>query len=267
MVCKQLRSLSVAELINSVCVRERVVFENSPQVVFVLDCPSCLTTHSVEFSFDEVPKELATLRYTEHHSVKQGSLVRTFAVLVLLLLALFSAPVGAQSSITTNCSCSGYYLGDNETLLVPVTELTGAPLVNGRISRGYGWGRNPFLKAVEFHGAIDIAAKRGTPIYAFSSGIVERVRLTKLSGNWLLVRYGKNLEVGYSHLDSFAPGITVGTHVKRGDVLGKVGSTGRSTGPHLDIRIYVRGRRVRPECSCYPVLPVRKERGRIEVKD
>ena len=185
---------------------------------------------------------------------------RTLVSVALLLASVSSETMWAeqQPTVETNCGCSGYYLDDNEALLVPVAELTG-PLVNGRISRGYGWGRNPFLEAIEFHPAIDIAAKLGSPIYSFCDGVIEQARLTKLSGNWLLVRYGRSIEVGYSHLDHFAEGIKTGVHVKRGDVLGFVGSTGRSTGPHLDIRMYVRGRRVRPQCSCgYPVISPRR---------
>ena len=192
-----------------------------------------------------------------------------------LLALVRTAPLLAQAPVTTNCGCSGYYLPDNEALLVPVAELDG-PLVNGRVSSGWGWRRNPFVKtAAEFHTGIDFGAPLLSPIYAPSSGVVEQARFAKLSGNWLLVRYGKSIEVGYSHLDSFAPRILdsfaprikAGAHVKRGDVLGFVGSSGISTGPHLDLRVYVRGRRVRPECSCdCPVVSPRRHRTPIEEK-
>jgi murein DD-endopeptidase MepM/ murein hydrolase activator NlpD len=196
------------------------------------------------------------------NEMTRGSLFFT----ALLIPFICLAQQGRQPNIETNCGCSGYYLDDNEALLVPVAELVG-PLVNGHVSSGWGFRRNPFLKQVEFHFGLDIAAPLGSPIYAFSNGVVEQARFTELSGNWLLVRYGKKLEVGYSHLASFGPGIKAGTHVKRFDVLGKVGSSGRSTGPHLDIRMYVRGRRVRPECSCgYPLISPQKHRTAVKEK-
>ena len=199
-------------------------------------------------------------------NVRPGSIIRIFTALTLLVLLVRWPVLAQQPTIDTNCGCSGYYLDDDEALLVPVAELVG-PLVNGRVSSGWGFRRNPFLKEVEFHFGLDIAAPLGSPIYAFSKGAVEQARFTKLSGNWLLVRYGKNLEVGYSHLDRFAEGIKTGVHVKRGDVLGFIGSSGRSTGPHLDIRMYVRGRRVRPECSCgYPVISPRRHNTAVKEK-
>lgn len=79
MNCKH-KSFPAAELLAQERVRERIEFEGSPQVVFILEC-ACGTTHSIEFSYDEIPEELANLCYEEDRNVKPGSIVRTFTVL------------------------------------------------------------------------------------------------------------------------------------------------------------------------------------------
>jgi murein DD-endopeptidase MepM/ murein hydrolase activator NlpD len=179
-------------------------------------------------------------------------------LLAAAAVLLGASPLGArQASIETNCGCSGYTLGGG-AFVVPVLA---GPLVNGRVSSGWGWRLHPVRRRVAFHFGVDIGAPRHAPLYAASGGVVEEARWKGARGNWLLVRYGKGLEVGYAHLDAFGAGVRAGAPVKRGEVIGFVGSTGLSTGPHVHVEMFVRGRRVKPLCVCYALA-----RGR-EVKD
>jgi murein DD-endopeptidase MepM/ murein hydrolase activator NlpD len=173
-------------------------------------------------------------------------------------------PAGAPGrQAATRCSLIGYYTPHG--VLVPVGRLAAGPFVDGYVSSGWGWRKHPLLRRVAFHAGVDVAARAGSPLYASSDGVVEQARWNGRSGNWLLVRYGWGLEVGYSHLRGFGPGIRAGARVQRGDVLGAVGSTGLSTGPHVDVRIYVHRERMEPACWCRPVMPRERTRSTVLV--
>ena len=106
------------------------------------------------------------------------------------------------------------------------------------ISSGYGWRICPF-HGREFHGAIDIAAGYGTPIVAASSGTVISAGWNGGFGNSIKVDHGGGLVTMYNHCSSFA--VSVGQSVKKGQTIAYIGSTGSSTGPHLDFRVFKDG--------------------------
>lgn len=106
-----------------------------------------------------------------------------------------------------------------------------------RIASGYGWRSDPFTKVKKFHNGMDFSAPRGTPVYATGDGKVARAdnRATGY-GNHIRVDHGYGYTSLYAHLYKF--NVRVGQRVKRGDVIGFVGSTGRSQGPHLHYEIF-----------------------------
>lgn len=114
-----------------------------------------------------------------------------------------------------------------------------------RLASGFGWRIHPILGVKKFHYGIDFTAKRGTPIFATGDGVVSRVR-TSLGG------YGKEVEINhgfgfvtkYAHLQKF--NVKLKDKVKRGDIIGEVGSTGSSTAPHLHYEIIKNGEKVNP---------------------
>ncbi len=113
------------------------------------------------------------------------------------------------------------------------------------ISSKYGTRRNPFGKnATEHHSGIDLRAKAGTPIYAMLPGTVESIGYDSRSGNFIKLRHG-NFTVSYCHLIK-KPTIPIGTKVNAGSAVAFVGSTGRSTGPHLHITAKINGRVIDP---------------------
>ncbi len=120
------------------------------------------------------------------------------------------------------------------------------PIAGGRISSRYGMRRHPILGYDRMHRGVDFAAPTGTAIYAAGSGRLERVGRYGGYGNYIRIRHGNGYATAYAHLSRFADGMRSGTRVRQGDVIGYVGSTGRSTGPHLHFEVLKNGRQVNP---------------------
>lgn len=125
----------------------------------------------------------------------------------------------------------------------PGTAPEGMPL-NGRLSSQYGLRTHPILGGTRFHDGVDLAAPAGTPIRATSDGVVERAAWTGGYGLMVEVNHGQGTETLYGHMERMA--VSAGQSVKKGDVLGYVGSTGLSTGPHLHYEVRQSGHAVNP---------------------
>ncbi|MEO0896913.1 MAG: peptidoglycan DD-metalloendopeptidase family protein [Bacteroidota bacterium] len=122
-----------------------------------------------------------------------------------------------------------------------------APLHYRRISSRFSYSRlHPILKIRRPHLGVDYAAPRGTPVVSVGDGVVIKKYYAGGAGKMVRIRHNSNYETAYLHLSSYGPGIEVGTQVKQGQLIGKVGSTGLSTGPHLDFRFYKNGKPVDP---------------------
>jgi murein DD-endopeptidase MepM/ murein hydrolase activator NlpD len=116
--------------------------------------------------------------------------------------------------------------------------------VKGWVTSGFGSRRSPFASGVEFHGGMDIATRMGKEVISPADGFVVEVTHQAADGNIIRVDHGHGIMTTYSHLSKFA--IKQGSRVKRGDVLGYVGTTGRSTGYHLHYAVYVNKIAVNP---------------------
>ena len=116
--------------------------------------------------------------------------------------------------------------------------------VSGRISSGYGRRRHPILGYTRMHAGIDFAARHGTPIHAVTDGTVQFAGRHGGHGNYVKLSHGNGLGTGYGHMSRIA--VRSGQRVKRGQVIGYVGSTGLSTGPHLHYELYRNGATVNP---------------------
>ena len=128
------------------------------------------------------------------------------------------------------------------------TGLDKKPLAmrNARISSLFGYRRHPIYKTTKFHSGVDYAAPRGTAIYASGSGTIEMARYVNGYGNFIKIRHNSEYETAYGHMHKFASGMRPGVKVKKGQIIGYVGSTGRSTGPHLHFEILRKGQRIDP---------------------
>lgn len=136
-----------------------------------------------------------------------------------------------------------------------------APLRFSRISSGYSSGRlHPILKIVRPHYGIDYAAPIGTPVVSIGDGRVISTAYESASGRIVRIKHNSVYSTAYLHLASFAKGISAGVYVKQGDVIGYVGSSGLSTGPHLDFRFYKNGSPINPlMVESPPVEPVSED--------
>lgn len=122
-----------------------------------------------------------------------------------------------------------------------------APLKFSRISSGFSYARrNPVTHKVQPHLAVDYAAPMGTPVVSIGDGTVVAAYNSGAGGNMIKIKHGNRFQSAYLHLKGFAKGIKSGVHVSQGQLIGYVGSTGRSTGPHLDFRIWDNGKPVNP---------------------
>ena len=121
------------------------------------------------------------------------------------------------------------------------------PVKNSRISSRYSKNRfHPVQKRWKSHKGTDYAAPRGTPIWATADGVVETATYSKFNGNYVKIRHNGTYKTQYLHMSKIAKGIRSGAHVKQGQTIGYVGSTGLATGPHVCYRFWKNGVQVDP---------------------
>lgn len=142
-----------------------------------------------------------------------------------------------------NGKSKGYYDEEARPMKSPFLK---SPIKNSyRISSGFNMRRfHPVLKRRKPHLGTDYAAPRGTPIVAVSNGVVERAGYGRGNGNYVKIKHDKTYATQYLHMSKFGKGIRSGVHVKQGQVIGYVGSTGLATGPHVCFRFWKNGRQV-----------------------
>lgn len=122
-----------------------------------------------------------------------------------------------------------------------------APLQYSRISSGFSYARkHPVTRKVQPHTGVDYAAPKGTPVMSIGDGTVTSVKYEGAGGNTVRIRHNSVYSTAYLHLSKYAKGLKAGQRVRQGEVIGYVGSTGRSTGPHLDFRVWKNGTPINP---------------------
>ena len=130
------------------------------------------------------------------------------------------------------------------TPLGKVSVPSGLPLARATMTSHYGMRTHPVLGGRRMHDGVDLAAPRGTPVYAPADGYVQKASAFGSYGNFIEIEHGGNIETRYGHLSGYA--VAAGDQVHKGQLIGYVGSTGRSTGPHLHYEVRVAGEVVDP---------------------
>ena len=121
------------------------------------------------------------------------------------------------------------------------------PVTNDlRVVDGFGFRAHPLLTIVRMHPGVDFAGPVGSPVTTAAAGEVVEASRHGEYGNYVLIRHPNGLETEYAHLQKFAPGMTAGRCLGQGDVIGTIGTTGLSTGPHLHFGVRAEGFEVDP---------------------
>ena len=123
-------------------------------------------------------------------------------------------------------------------------SLMKTPINGARLSSSFGMRKHPILGYNKMHRGTDFAAPSGTPIMASGSGTITRARWCGGGGNCVKIKHNSTYETIYAHMKAFAKGVKEGRKVKQGQIIGYVGSTGMSTGPHLHYEVIVNGKKV-----------------------
>ena len=123
-------------------------------------------------------------------------------------------------------------------------SLMKTPINGARLSSSFGMRKHPILGYNKMHRGTDFAAPSGTPIMASGTGIITRARWCGGGGNCVKIKHNSTYQTVYAHMKSFAKGIKEGRKVRQGQIIGYVGSTGLSTGPHLHYEVIVNGKKV-----------------------
>jgi len=145
-----------------------------------------------------------------------------------------------------------------------VKSLMKTPINGARLSSSYGMRKHPILGYNKMHKGTDFAAPSGTPIMASGTGKITRARWCGGGGNCVKIKHNSTYETVYAHMKSFARGIKEGKRVKQGQIIGYVGSTGLSTGPHLHYEVIVNGRKVNSQKLKLPSGKILKGTSREE---
>ena len=120
------------------------------------------------------------------------------------------------------------------------------PIDGARISSSFGMRKHPISGFNKMHKGVDFAAPIGTPVYAGGNGVIEMVGVNGGYGKYIRIRHNNEYKTAYAHLNSYRKGISKGVRVNQGEVIGYVGNTGRSTGPHLHYEIIYQNKKVNP---------------------
>lgn len=118
------------------------------------------------------------------------------------------------------------------------------PINGARLSSSFGRRRHPISGYSRLHKGTDFAARSGTPIFAAGNGVVERASRYGGYGKYARIQHANGYETAYAHMSRYGPGIKKGKRVRQGDIIGYVGSTGASTGPHLHYEVLINGKHV-----------------------
>ena len=197
-------------------------------------------SYDVDFQRDVQPGDGFRLLFEQDHH-ESGAFARHGEVLYAALrlsdewtpIIRFETPDGAVD----------YYHPDGLSVR---KALLRTPVDGLRMSSGFGMRRHPILGYSRMHRGVDFAGPTGTPILAAGDGVVEVIGQNRGYGNYIRLRHNNSLQTAYAHMSRFARGLARGSRVAQGDVIGYIGSTGLSTGPHLHYEVLVDGSQVNP---------------------
>lgn len=207
----------------------------------VLDRMINMFSHDIDFQRQIRKGDTFNLFYERYHHQKTGDIVKTGKILMGEMVV--NGKIYRYYRFTDKDGVVDYYNKDGVSAR---RALMKTPINGSRISSGYGKRKHPILGYTKMHRGVDFAAPRGTPIYAAGNGVIERASYYGTFGNFVQIRHSNGYQTRYAHMSRFANGMAKGKTVQQGDVIGYVGSTGRSTGPHLHYEILYNKKHINP---------------------
>jgi len=159
----------------------------------------------------------------------------------------------------------GYYDVDGKSV---IKTLMKTPINGARLSSSFGLRKHPILGYNKLHQGTDFAAARGTPIMASGAGVILRAQKYKGYGNFVSIKHNSTFVTAYGHMSKYGRGIKKGVRVNQGQIIGYVGSTGMSTGPHLHYEVIKNGKRINSQRLKLPTgkILTNEARNRFEVE-
>jgi hypothetical protein len=154
---------------------------------------------------------------------------------------------------TPGAGDGGWFDGNGRST---VRSLMRTPVEGARISSTFGMREHPVLGFMKMHKGVDFAAPIGTPIYAAGDGTILHAEMKGPNGNYVEIQHDNGWQTFYLHMNAFAPGITPGVRVRQGQQIGAIGTSGRSTGPHVHYELHVDDQPVDP-------MSIKMESGRV----
>ena len=202
---------------------------------------------SVDFQRDIRPEDKFEIMY-ESYETKSGYVAKNGDILYAkLTLSGREIPL---YRFDMDDGRSAYFQPDGRSIK---RTLMRTPINGARMSSGFGNRRHPILGYNKMHKGIDFAAPSGTPIFAAGDGVVEKSGWNGGYGKYVRIRHNSKLKTAYAHMKNIKSTVKVGTRVSQGQVIGYVGTTGRSTGPHLHYEVLSGGRQVNPRSVDLPI--------------
>jgi murein DD-endopeptidase MepM/ murein hydrolase activator NlpD len=198
-------------------------------------------SYDVDFQRDVRPGDHFELVFERYYD-DEGNTVRT-GDLLFISLETRQGPRNFYAFLAPGDAQVDWYDSDGKSAR---RFLMRTPINGARLSSGFGMRRHPILGYSRMHRGTDFAAPVGTPILAAGEGTVVRAGPFGAFGNYVRIRHANGYETAYAHMSRFARGIRAGARVRQGQVIGYVGSTGRSTGPHLHYEVLRRGQQINP---------------------
>ncbi|MGQ0674513.1 MAG: M23 family metallopeptidase [Rhodospirillales bacterium] len=205
-----------------------------------------ILSFDVDFQRDIQPDDRFDLLY-ERFQLADGRLVRGGEVQYAALTL-----GGKKLSLYRHRDARGFVDYYNELGHSVRKALLKTPIDGARLSSRFGMREHPILGYSVMHQGVDFAAPAGTPIYAAGDGTVELIGDNNGYGRYLRVKHGNAYATAYAHLSAYAKGLRRGSRVRQGQVIGFVGTTGRSTGPHLHYEVLREGRQINPVSVKFP---------------
>jgi murein DD-endopeptidase MepM/ murein hydrolase activator NlpD len=199
---------------------------------------------NTDFQRDIRPKDKLEVLY-ESFETEDGTVIKTGDILYARLVT--SSKDIPLYRFETKEGKTDYFMPDGISIR---RTLMKTPIDGARMSSGFGMRRHPVLGYNKMHKGVDFAASKGTPIYAAGDGVIEKAGWNGGFGKYVRIRHNGKLKTAYAHMSSIK--VKNGTRVKQGEVIGYVGSTGRSTGPHLHYEVHVNGKAVNPRSVNLP---------------